>query len=89
MPDTTPHPVTMESEMSDEPYEALVAAMAFIDAASDALEGSGIDYWDDWRDALHSIRNEIDRERIDLLGNGQTKPWHVSDLPPLPCNDGE
>ena len=66
--------------MSDEPYEALVAAMAFIDAASDALKGSGIGYWDDWRDALHELRNEINEKCVEILDTGRAKPWHVSDL---------
>ncbi len=64
--------------MMDEEYEALVTAMAMIDGAMKALDDAGI--CEDEIDALHLMRNDINKQRLALLGNGQDRPFYVSDL---------
>ena len=58
----------------DEPYENLVAAVALIDAAMEQLEGH------EACADLNDIRNDLNRGRLALLGNGQSRPFYVSDL---------
>lgn len=63
--------------MNDE-YEALCAAMIMLDAVHTILDDAGI--CEDECDAIHNMRNDINSQRVAALGNGQDRPWHVSDL---------
>ena len=62
-------------------YEELVAAIAHIDAAKSIMGLSCPDnvtaetYF-----GLHDARNELNRARLEMLGNGQERPFDVSDL---------
>lgn len=61
-----------------EDYESLAIAMAMIDAAIEHLEETG--KHDDAVSQLLDIRNDINDDRVELLGNGKKRPFHVSDL---------
>ena len=58
----------------DEPYENLTAAIALIDAAVDQISGH------EHQEQLDRIRNDLNAERLSLLGGGTARPYHVSDL---------
>lgn len=71
--------------MHGEEYECLVTAIALIDAAQEALENSPNPDAQEEAIELHHMRNRLNSQRVATLGNGQERPWHVSDLsiPPL------
>lgn len=62
-------------------YEELVAAIAHIDAALNLMGLNCPDnVTDDTYQALYEARNEMTRTRLELLGNGQERPFVVADL---------
>ena len=63
-----------------EDYEAICAAIAMIDSAHTILDESQI--CDDEVSELHQLQNELNSKRLTLLGNGQDRPYHVSELNP-------
>lgn len=58
----------------DEPYEAIVAAQAMLEAASEILRGHEVS------SDLTDISNRLNDERLRLLGNGLQRPFWVSEL---------
>jgi ferric iron reductase protein FhuF len=58
----------------DEPYEDIVAAQAMLQSAAELLRGHQV------ADKIESINNQLNRERLELLGNGQKRPFWVSEL---------
>lgn len=58
----------------DEPYEDIVAAQAMLRSAAELLRGHQV------AGKIESINNQLNRERLDLLGNGQERPFWVSEL---------
>jgi hypothetical protein len=67
-------------------YEGLVAATAMIDAVIQILDDCDICH--DERDALHDMRNDMNKDRVALLGNGAKRPFFVADLE-IECEAGE
>ncbi|MEL6295921.1 MAG: hypothetical protein AAFR10_16810 [Pseudomonadota bacterium] len=61
-----------------EQYESLVAAIALIDAAQSILSDAGICH--DEIAALHLMENDMNKDRLALLGNGQERPYNVSEI---------
>ena len=61
-----------------EKYESLTAAIALLDAAVGILDDEGI--CADEIDALHQMRNDLNADRLAILGNGQDRPFHVAEL---------
>jgi hypothetical protein len=53
---------------SPENYELLVAAIAMIDAATQALIEIGNDQSYEWDSALTGLRNEMNRARLACIG---------------------
>lgn len=61
-----------------EEYETLCAAIMMLDAVAEILVDAGI--CEDEVDAINQMRNDMNSQRLALLGNGQDRPYHVSDL---------
>lgn len=62
----------------DEKYECLVAAIAGIDMATQALNVGDIQ--PETVVALDRLRRELNMQRLHALGNGARPPYFVSDL---------
>ena len=62
-------------------YEQLVAAIAHIDAAQNIM---GLSCPDNVNEetyySLNEARNDLNRSRLELLGNGQNQPFDVAGL---------
>ena len=68
----------MTAFVQDEEYEALVAAICFIDAAIQTLkrfEPASTDFTN-----LHQTRNRLNAQRVKILGNGGSRPFFVSEV---------
>ena len=61
-----------------EEYEALCISIAMLDASIEYLES--IKTQDDAVSILHALRNDLNTDRVACLGNGQDRPYYVSDL---------
>jgi hypothetical protein len=62
-------------------YEEIVAAIAHIDAAKNIMGLRCPDnVTDDTYCALNDAKNELNRTRLEMLGGGQGRPYHVADL---------
>lgn len=57
-------------------YEDLTAAIAMIDAARELISF----YRYEEEEYLNTIRTRLDDYRVELLGNGKTRPYFVSGL---------
>lgn len=65
----------------DTDYEELVSARAHIDAALAVMGLSCPDnVTSDTYEALNEARNELNQTRLEMLGNGQDRPYNVADL---------
>jgi hypothetical protein len=62
----------------DERYETLCAAMMMLDAVQKILYDAGI--CEDEINTIHKIRNDMNDDRLALLGNGQDRPFHVAEI---------
>lgn len=63
------------------PYEELVEMIAHIKAAQSVVglertDGELLEIMDD----LHNAQNTLNRMRLEQLGNGQDRPYHVAEI---------
>ena len=61
-----------------ERYETLCAAMMMLDAVEKILDDAGI--CDDEINTINKMRNDMNDDRLALLGNGQDRPFHVAEI---------